>query len=459
MAQAVGAEPYLLPLPSSQQPNPPPHLDPVHAPLVELCVTGRQQQQLRRSAGNPAIPLPIETPLASALQRDGVRLTVVAAATALPNGADSSGSLSNQLTYLLEFLIWAEKPRGECIRRGHCFDKNRTLYHCGPHAAILPEVSIRKWHCLFPASKARPQSAHAVNFFRQAATIRCPIPADLSLTSRGGPLLVELEADPPYEGAVRWRIAVEVCSKGSDAGGSDVDSGGDFSRLAICIQPAWDMRDLERGVPRLIQTFLRYYQLLGADGFTFYDYDGSFARHPDVLDLLVAGKLKYFPNFMKGVSELLDDAWKSRLVIGLTGSRASFMQELTLNHCVLNYRGAADLVLLGDKDVFLAFGPSVPVFSDAQSCWQDAEITRSCCSSSGRDAESDANEAKCWGEARTFTQCCLSFMPKDAQESPWQAFLKSRLPSFWRAVGTVALPVCEFAAPAILPNSQQGLGS
>ena len=455
MAEAADLEPYLLSFPSIELPQLP-QLDPNHAPLVELCATAQQQEQLRKLAiQNPAL-LPSETTLASALQHDGVRITVVAVATGLPNAADPSGPLSNQSRYLLEFLVWAEKPHGECARSGACREKNRTLYTCGPHAAILPEVSMRRWRCIFRASPASTQSAHAVNFFRQAATIRCPIPADLSLTSRGGPLLVELEADPPYEGAVRWRIAVEVCSKGSDAGGSDVDSGGDFSRLAICIQPAWDMRDLETGVPRLVQTFLRYYQLLGADGFTFYDYDASFARHPDVLDLLAAGKLKYFPNFMKGVSELLDEAWKSKIVKGLTGSRASFMQELTLNHCVLNYRGAADLVLLGDKDVFLAFGPSVPAFPTG--CWQDAGTTAACCSGTGPNATRVLyhGPTECWHGFRTFAKCCLEYSPEAPTRSPWPDFIRSRPVRFWKSVGTVAMGVCEFAVPSYLPRAQRG---
>ncbi|CAE7219166.1 unnamed protein product [Symbiodinium natans] len=468
MAEAAGTEPYLLPFPSALQPRPPAHRDPRRLPLAELCATGRQQRQLQRSAVG-GVPLPTESPMVSdsAYQRDGTRLTVVTVATGLPNSADSERPSSDGLAYLLDFLIYVERPRGECIRRGRCGDKNRTVYTCGPHAAILPEVSLRKWRCLFPTGKERWVDAYAVSFFRQAATIRCPVPSDVSL-SLEGPLLVELQADSPYAGAEAWKIAADVCAKLSEGAGAEApdavvaeDAADAAARLAICVQPAWDMPDLERSVPRLIETFLRYYQLLGADSFTFYDFDGSFASHPEIVGLLATGKLKYFPRFMKAVSELLEDAWNLKLVKGQTGSRASFIQELTLNHCVLNYRSAADFVLLADKDVFLAFGPSIPVFPQARGCWRDAGTTSTCCSGTGPHARGRVHfhgKTPCWEGSRTFSKCCLEYMPEAPMPSPWPEFLKSRSPEFWRAVGTIALGVCEFAVPSSLNTSQTGSG-
>ena len=462
MAAASGQEPYLLPLPQAKQPEPQRQRAPQDLPLVELCATARQQHELHKIAGHGTAPIATDTFLASSSQRDGARLTVVAVATGLRNGADSARPTPNKFAYLLEFLIYAEKPRGECTHRGRCQDKNRTLYTCGPHAAILPEVSMRKWRCIFHSSTEPQQDASAVSFFRQAATIRCPVPSDVSLENFSK---LQLQADPPYEGARSWRIPVEVCRKRAPDAAEhlscrDCSSGTEkceeaackvktsTRRLAICMQPAWDMIDLERRVPGLVRTFLRYYRLLGAESFTFYDCDGSFAQHPEIIDLLAAGKLKYFPRFMKAVSQLLDEAWNRRLVKGLTGSRASFMQELMLNHCVLNYRGSADLVLLGDKDVFLAFGPSVPVSSAG--CWPEAARTQSCCSASGRDGR----EAGCWTGSRSFPKCCMEYLPQKAAQSPWQAFVEGHSPSFWRAVGTVAMSVCEFIAPASVQHQQ-----
>ena len=363
MAEAAGREPYLLPFPRIAPPPPPADRNLQRLRLVELCVTAKQQRQLRSFAAGGVMQLSMETRLVLASQRDGARLAVVTVATGLPISIDSEMHLSDQPN-LMDFLVYAEKPRGECLHRGRCWDKNRTVYTCGPHAAMLPEVSMRKWWCLFPTSKKRRVDAYAVSFFRQAATIRCPLPSDVSL-SLESPLIVELQADPPYAGAEAWRIAVDVCLKPGSADdelGAASHAAGIAARLGICIQPAWDMMDLERSVPHLIRTFLRYYQLLGADSFTFYDLDGSFASHPEVVALLATGKLKYFPRFMKAVSELLHDAWNSDMLVGSTGSKGGFMQELTLNHCVLNMRGSADFVLIGAMDVFLAFGPSTPAF-------------------------------------------------------------------------------------------------
>ena len=465
MAVAAGREPYLLPMPRATQPK----LERI--PLVELCSTARQQHELRLFASSRTATMPVETPLVSARQRDGSRLTVVAVASGILNSADT-GPVPYKSTYLLEFLIYAEKPRGECTRRSRCHGKNRTLYTCGPHAAILPEVSIRKWRCVFYASKEPEQDASAVCFFRQAATIRCPVPSDISLASADSSSLVELQADPPYEGAESWRIRVDVCAKpapvretldgtlqGEPAPGASLDGDDIASRLAICIQPAWDMVDLERRVPGLVQTFLRYYRLLGADGFTFYDCDGSFADHPEILELLAVGRLKYFPHFTKAVSQLLDEAWNSDALIGTTGSKGGFMQELTLNHCVLNYRGTAGFVLIGAMDVFLAFGPSAPLFTPSTSCWTDSETTAACCSGTGANGTRRVlyhGQTQCWQGSRTFSKCCLEYRPQAPTESPWPAFLRSRSEDFWRAVGTVALGVCEFAVPSHLPRLQRG---
>lgn len=303
---------------------------------------------------------------------------------------------------------------------------------------------MRKWRCAF--GDAPLMEATAVSVFRQAATIRCPVPLGVSLTRR---LRVRLQADVHGRYSA-WQTEVDLCpvfpsnhSHHSNLRSTKPADAHSLS-LAVCTAPAWDMRDLERSVPGLTQTFLRYYTLFGASDITFYDYDGTFAQHRDFQDFLAAGNLRYFPYFAHGVSKLLGEFWNSGALVGSTGSKSGFMQELSLSHCILNYRGLADLVLISSMDAFLVVGSVGSAF--ASTCWDRPELAKACCSAPSNSSMEAAMYAKCWRKSRSFSKCCLELKhPQHPQPlNPWQSFLQSRSKNFWRIqrlLGTIELRV------------------
>lgn len=443
MAREAGQEAYLLSRPQAE-----PHVLPRQHdqpfPLVELCATQQHQKNLHfwSKTGLPWSSCRLDSPVMSAVQPDHARLIVVAVATGiLPATYSESGNPRSN--FLLEFVLHAEKPSGECVQ-DQC--DSRSFHRCMHYAAILPEASMRKWRCIFSNQNQTDHvEASAVVIFRQAATLRCPVPLEFSLDFLL-PTTVRIEADPPHDGLKRWDLAVEICPQQPSFAQPSPSL-----RLAVCIQPLWDIVGLERRLPRILQTFLRYHHLLGAEHFTIYDYDDSLADHPEILTFLAAGKLKYFPSFPKAVSELMDAALKSGQVRGGgTGSISDFVQELYANQCLLNYRGRADFVLIGSVDEFLALGPSSPTF--ASKCWPASKAAGVCCSG-GNMTKSfvyNGKREECWEKMRSFSKCCLNLKPTALKtDNPWQTFLQSHSPGFWRKLGSVQLNVCEFAMPTM----------
>eukprot|EP00438_Fugacium_kawagutii_P005389 Skav210134 [mRNA] locus=scaffold1493:6032:27841:+ [translate_table: standard] len=469
---------------------------PSTGPLVELCATAWHRQRLREWVRNPRGDVPRWHGISSA-QPDGAIFTVVTAA-GLSNAWRTTHGSSKP--FLLEFLVYAERPHGESHH-------NRSLYTCGPHAAVLPEascaavatvfcfpqyqpslagctmyhhssrggaayawvvpgevtppqVSLRKWRCALGDAPA--MEATAVSVFRQAATLRCPVPHGVSLRRR---LRVRLQSEV-HGRYSKWQTELDLCPVPSLPSVPSVPSNPSHHErsilrsrkglnasaaslsLAVCTAPAWDMRDLERSVPGLTRTFLQYYTLFGASDITFYDYDGTFARHSDFQDFLAAGNLRYFPYFAHGVSKLLGEFWNSGALVGSTGSKSGFMQELSLSHCILNYRGLADLVLISSMDAFLVVGSAVAF----PTCWDRPELTKACCSA----PSNSSMDARCWRKSRSFSKCCLEpkHHPQHPQRlNPWQQFLQSRSKNFWRIqrlLGTIELRVCEFTMPFVL---------
>ena len=441
MAKEAGQEAYLLSRPQAE-----PHVsrqhDPEHFPLVELCATQQHQKNLHTwsKTGLPWSSCRLDSPVMSAVQPDHARLIVVAVATGiLPMTYSESGN--RRSNFLLEFVLHAEKPSGECVQ-DQC--DSLSFHRCRHYAAILPEASMRKWRCIFSNQNQTDNvEASAVVIFRQAATLRCPVPLEFSLDFIH-PTTVWIEADPPHDGLKQWQLAVKICPQQPS-----FSPPSSSLRLAVCIQPLWDIFGLERRLPKILQTFLRYHHLLGAEHFTIYDYDDSLADHPEILTFLAAGKLKYFPSFPKAVSELMDAALKSGKVPGgHTGSISDFVQELYANQCLLNYRGRADFVLIGSADEYLALGPSSPTF--ASKCWPRSKAARVCCSG-GNMTKSfvyNGKREECWEQMRSFSKCCLNLKPTARKtDNPWQTFLQSHSPRFWRNLGSVQLNVCEYAMP------------
>lgn len=126
MAKDSGATPYVLSLPNTVGNIP---SDPL--PRVELCTTAWHRHRLKEwSLEGGSRPVPPWHGI-SAAQPDRAIFTVTAAAAV---ASPASGSLEPPKHFLLEFLVYAERPHGEQ-------DGNQSVYICGAHAAILPEAT------------------------------------------------------------------------------------------------------------------------------------------------------------------------------------------------------------------------------------------------------------------------------------------------------------------------------
>eukprot|EP00927_Polykrikos_kofoidii_P059754 TRINITY_DN54890_c0_g1_i1.p1 TRINITY_DN54890_c0_g1~~TRINITY_DN54890_c0_g1_i1.p1 ORF type:complete len:860 (-),score=90.75 TRINITY_DN54890_c0_g1_i1:62-2641(-) len=453
------------------------------------------------------------SPVVSAPQSDGSKVTVVAASsyTELDVGAEHS----------LELLIFTEGPllNGGATRR---------VLFCGQHVSIVPDTKQRRWFCRLPASSISSASdsdashthtssvsrlremgrneaseveveAAVTVFFQQALLLTCPWPKMVNLSSWSD---VILRAEPVSTGSVTWEVSVPVCRKRHTAAAAPAttpeaapvasdtasDSGvvgtsgatsvampttvsagldgaprplkqltridgekrQDGRRVAMCLQPAYDMRGMERSTPGLIEQHLKYHELLGFMSFSLYDYDGTFGAHPSVLRLLRMGTMRYYPRWPTMVSEQLDVQCNLPKAVGLTGSRSMAIVELTLTHCIWSYRGDADWVLLGAFDAFLAIGPSVGNGGAGNSCWPAApERFSICCDGRNGERGAFASDRRCWEGGRSFTRCCQDFVPTDKENRPRRVTdIFDRFPRRdLLRLAAMSLGLCEFGAP------------
>jgi len=377
------------------------------------------------------------SPVASSTQEDGSSLHVVAASARFDRQRGAQ---------VLELMLFSELPCRE--------DGVGPALFCGPHASDVPETPLRRWRCFYPGipgSRAAGIDAAVVSYYRQATLLACPLPRLLGSNSSSASFEVRLRGFRALERHSDWEASVEVCEKAVPTERKEQEP----FKAAICLQPAYNLGGMERAAPKLVEQNLRYHELQGFVSFGLYDYDGTFGEHPTVQRLVKRGAMKYYPRWPALISERV--AWQvnSKEALGVTGSRAMTVVELTLTHCMWSYRGEVDFVLLGAPDAFLAIGPPA---LEHHRCWpSDPSLFLKCCDGALGPVGGFSRLPECAPglRGRSFEECCRSYEPEATAEQvasvPAPRGLQHLLESIPRAAlrraGMISIGLCEFAAP------------